>query len=66
LRRFLLLIILAGIGLSIWGGVSFHQINSAMLKGDTRLFTVKKGIKARELIPELTQADVSPFWTLIC
>lgn len=65
LRRFLLLIILAGIGLAIWGGVSFHQINSAMLKGDTRLFTVKKGVKARELLPELTQTEVSPLWSFI-
>lgn len=65
LRAIIALVVLVVVATAVWSGVAFYQINNAFLKGETRLFTVKKGVKARDLLPQMTDTKVSPFWSMI-
>lgn len=47
-----------------WGSWSWQQLDSVLLKGNSRLYTVAKGAKAKDVLVELAAEPVSPFWSV--
>lgn len=43
--------------------MAWQQLDSVLLKGDSRLYTVTKGSKAKDVLIELAAEPVSPFWS---
>lgn len=50
---------------TLWGTWSWQQLDSVQLKGDSRLFTVAKGAKAKAVLMDLAAEPVSPFWSVV-
>lgn len=50
---------------SSWASYSWHQLDNALLHGDSRLYTVAKGKKAVDVLHDLMTEPVSPLWTQI-
>ncbi len=48
-----------------WGHYQLSALDSLMVDGKTRLFTVKKGMPARQLVSELAGKPTSTLWTPI-
>lgn len=46
-----------------WGTAEWFKIDSALMKGDSRIYTVKKGTKAIDVIDDLSEKPLSPFWS---
>lgn len=57
----LLSVAILGSGL-FWGHYQLTRLDEMVLQGPTRLFTVKKGMLAKQLVQELAAKPVSPFW----
>ncbi|NCB61664.1 MAG: endolytic transglycosylase MltG, partial [Gammaproteobacteria bacterium] len=50
---------------TIWGAWNWQQLDSVLLKGNSRLYTVAKGAKAKDVLMDLAAEPVSPFWSVI-
>ncbi len=48
-----------------WGSWNWQQLDSVLLKGNSRLYTVAKGAKAKDVLVELAAEPVSPFWSVV-
>ena len=57
--------ILAFFAIATWGALSWQQLDSVLLKGDSRLYTVAKGSKAKDVLMDLAAEPVSPFWSVV-
>ncbi len=51
--------------ITLWGSLSLQQLDSVLLKGDSRLYTVAKGAKAKDVLMQLASEPVSSFWSVI-
>lgn len=50
---------------TVWGTWSWQQLDSVLLKGNSRLYTVSKGAKAKDVLMDLAAEPVSPFWSVV-
>jgi UPF0755 protein len=61
----ILALMLAFVSVTVWGVMAWQQLDSVLLKGDSRLYTVVKGSKAKDVLDDLAAEPVSPFWSVI-
>ena len=46
-----------------WGTAEWFQIDSAYMKGESRIYTVQKGKKAIDVMADLSDKPLSPYWS---